>query len=181
MAMSKVLTEQHSKNKTAEKTLGFEVCHIKRPSKTRSMALRAFAKFGCGARPAFAVTRQVGFRCAPAARFCAAAEGAAPVVEDAAPVVGAPSLITPPHIETLADQICVLNLLEASQLNDALKDKLGITDLGVGMPMMAAPDGGAPAAEEAVAEQTEFEVSVRSDVEMNSGDLYLNAYCMRSV
>ena len=137
-------------------------------SKTRSMALRAFAKLGCGARPAFAVTRQVGFRCAPAARFCAAAEGA-------------PSLSTPPHIETLAAQICELNLLEASQLNDALKDKLGIADIGVGMPMMAAPAGGAPAAEEAVAEQTEFEVSVRSDVEMNSGDLYLNAYCMRSV
>ena len=72
------------------------------------------------------------------------------------------SLPTPAHITVLADQICSLNLLEASQLNDVLKDKLGISDVPMGMPMMggaaAAPSGAAAPAEEAVEEQTEFEV-----------------------
>ena len=45
-------------------------------------------------------------------------------------------------------------------MNDALKEKLGISDvgMGMGMPMMAGPGAGAPAAEEAVVEQTEFEI-----------------------
>lgn len=44
-------------------------------------------------------------------------------------------------------------------MNDALKDKLGISDVPMGMPMMGAPaaGGAAPAAEEVV-EQTEFEI-----------------------
>merc|ERR1711865_369491 len=101
-----------------------------------TMACRAMLSRGVRS---FAVTRPGGFRCVAAARFCSA-----PAKE--------PELPIPPYILEIADKICLLNLLEATQLNDALKDKLGISDVPMGMPMMAAP-----AAEEVV-EQTEFEI-----------------------
>merc|ERR1711934_485763 len=69
------------------------------------------------------------------------------------------SLPPPAHITALADQIVALNLLEASQLNDVLKDRLGISDIPMGMPMVGASAASAPdGAAEAVEEKTEFDV-----------------------
>jgi len=61
----------------------------------------------------------------------------------------------------LAETIVNLSLLEASQLNDELKERLGISDMPM-MPMggmaMAPAAGGATAAEEKVEEKTSFDV-----------------------
>merc|ERR1711907_274890 len=60
----------------------------------------------------------------------------------------------------LAEAIVNLNLLEASQLNDVLKERLGISDVAM-MPAAAMPAGGAApaaAAEEAAEEKTSFDV-----------------------
>ena len=73
-----------------------------------------------------------------------------------------------PKIEELADQITALNLIEASQLADCLKEKLGIEDTPMMMGAMpgagvaAGAAGGAPAAEEVVEEKTHFDVKLLS-------------------
>ena len=59
-------------------------------------------------------------------------------------------------INTIADQIQGLTLLEASQLVKLLEEKLGVS-AAAAAPMMAAP-GGAAAAAPAVEEKTEFSV-----------------------
>jgi len=68
-----------------------------------------------------------------------------------------------PKIKALVDEIAGLTLLEASELTDALKERLGITSAMM-MPAGAAPAGGAPAAaapaeeEEKPPEKTTFTV-----------------------
>merc|ERR1712216_55362 len=88
--------------------------------------------------------------------FCAAAEMAAPQEGP-----GMTSTPPPQKVIDLAEQIVSLNLLEASQLNDIIKERLGISDVAM-MPSVAAAPGapGAPAAaaEEAEEEKTSFEV-----------------------
>jgi len=64
-----------------------------------------------------------------------------------------------PEVIKLADQICDLKLIELKHLNDLIKDRLGLPDFGAGMPMMAAPMGGAAAAA-APAEEAEAEAPV---------------------
>eukprot|EP00658_Telonema_sp_P-2_P040088 TRINITY_DN2867_c0_g2_i7.p1 TRINITY_DN2867_c0_g2~~TRINITY_DN2867_c0_g2_i7.p1 ORF type:complete len:225 (+),score=82.89 TRINITY_DN2867_c0_g2_i7:114-788(+) len=100
----------------------------------------------------------VTVRAAPAAvRMCASA-AAAPVLPEESPSIT--DLPVPEHLVALADTIVQLNLLEASQLNDLLKDKLGISDvpMGMGMAMPAAPAAGGSAPVEEVEVQTEFDV-----------------------
>ncbi|EOD14158.1 hypothetical protein EMIHUDRAFT_451880 [Emiliania huxleyi CCMP1516] len=67
-----------------------------------------------------------------------------------------------PKIKDLVDQIASLSLLEAAQLTDALKERLGISDAMMMPAAGAAPAAGAtppPAAEEAAApEKTAFSV-----------------------
>eukprot|EP00656_Telonema_subtile_P043235 TRINITY_DN49620_c0_g1_i2.p1 TRINITY_DN49620_c0_g1~~TRINITY_DN49620_c0_g1_i2.p1 ORF type:complete len:207 (+),score=60.30 TRINITY_DN49620_c0_g1_i2:92-712(+) len=91
-------------------------------------------------------------RAIPAQRWCSTV-----TVPDESPDVT--SFPIPAHVTALAEQIVQLNLLEASQLNDVLKERLGISDVPMGMPMAAGPAAaaGAPVAE-AVEEQTEFEI-----------------------
>ena len=73
-----------------------------------------------------------------------------------------------PKIEELAEQITALNLVEASQLADCLKEKLGIDDSPMMMGAMpgagvaAGGAAGAPAAEEVVEEKTHFDVKLVS-------------------
>ena len=72
-----------------------------------------------------------------------------------------------PKIEELAEQITALNLVEASQLADCLKEKLGIDDTPMmmgAMPagMAAGGAAGAPPAEEVVEEKTHFDVKLVS-------------------
>eukprot|EP00965_Chrysotila_dentata_P190723 6174056-Pleurochrysis_carterae.AAC.2 len=78
----------------------------------------------------------------------------------------APAAPASPKIQELVDQISSLTLLEAAELTDALKEKLGISSAMM-MPMGGAPMAGgaaaAPAAEEApVAEKTAFTVKLES-------------------
>jgi large subunit ribosomal protein L7/L12 len=72
-----------------------------------------------------------------------------------------------PKIVQLIDEICALNLVEASQLADALKDKLGISDAPMmAMPMAGgaiAPGGGAgPEEAEIEEEKTHFSIKLNS-------------------
>src|SRR5438309_9929583 len=60
-------------------------------------------------------------------------------------------------INTIADQIQGLTLLEASQLVKMLEEKLGVSAAAAG-PVMMAAGGGAAAAAPAVEEKTEFNV-----------------------
>src|SRR5208282_1272504 len=60
-------------------------------------------------------------------------------------------------INTIADQIQGLTLLEASQLVKLLEEKLGVS-AAAAAPVMAAGGGGAAAAAPAVEEKTEFTV-----------------------
>merc|ERR1712205_36771 len=68
----------------------------------------------------------------------------------------------PQKVMDLADSIVSLNLLEASQLSDVLKDRLGISDavmmpqMGVAAPSSAPGAGGGE--EEAAEEKTSFDV-----------------------
>ncbi|MDE0114314.1 MAG: 50S ribosomal protein L7/L12 [Albidovulum sp.] len=64
-------------------------------------------------------------------------------------------------LNKIAEEIVGLTLLEAQELKDILKDKYGIEPAAGGAVMMAAPAGGDQAAEEA-AEQTEFNVVLKS-------------------
>lgn len=64
-------------------------------------------------------------------------------------------------LNKLAEEIVGLTLLEAQELKNILKDKYGIEPAAGGAVMMAAPAGGDQAAEEA-AEQTEFNVILKS-------------------
>ncbi|CAE7883910.1 rplL, partial [Symbiodinium sp. KB8] len=78
-----------------------------------------------------------------------------------------------PHIEELAESILKLNLLEASDLADCLKEKLNMDDatflmamggMPSGMAMAVAPEGDAEdegAAAEPVAEKTHFDVVMK--------------------
>ncbi|KAI8073855.1 ribosomal protein L7/L12 C-terminal domain-containing protein [Gongronella butleri] len=68
-----------------------------------------------------------------------------------------------PKIAAIVDQIEGLTLLQTSELVSQLKTRLNITDIAmpVGMPMAAAPGGGAaPAEEEKPAEKTEFNLKI---------------------
>jgi large subunit ribosomal protein L7/L12 len=82
---------------------------------------------------------------------------------DAEPASDRPTSPKDPKVADLVDQIASLSLLEAAELTDALKARLGITTTAVAMPMggggAAAP---AAAAEEAapVAEKTHFTVKL---------------------
>jgi large subunit ribosomal protein L7/L12 len=60
-------------------------------------------------------------------------------------------------INSIADQIQGLTLLEASQLVKLLEEKLGVS-AAAAAPMMAAGGGGAAAAAPAAEEKTEFSV-----------------------
>jgi large subunit ribosomal protein L7/L12 len=60
-------------------------------------------------------------------------------------------------INTIADQIQGLTLLEASQLVKLLEEKLGVS-AAAAAPVMAAGGGGAAAAAPAAEEKTEFSV-----------------------
>ena len=60
-------------------------------------------------------------------------------------------------INTIAEQIQGLTLLEASQLVKLLEEKLGVS-AAAAAPMMVAGGGGAAAAAPAVEEKTEFNV-----------------------
>src|ERR1700679_3447248 len=60
-------------------------------------------------------------------------------------------------INTIADQIQGLTLLEASQLVKLLEEKLGVS-AAAAAPVMAAGSGGAAAAAPAAEEKTEFSV-----------------------
>lgn len=65
-------------------------------------------------------------------------------------------------IEKLVEEIASLTLLEASQLKDALEEKLGVTAATGGGMMMMAPGAVAGAAEaEEEEEQTEFDVILK--------------------
>ncbi|PSC73920.1 Zinc-peroxisomal [Micractinium conductrix] len=76
--------------------------------------------------------------------------------------------ITDPTVLALADQIIGLNLLQVSDLTEILKQRLGISGMPMGMPMMGMPMGAAPpaaAAEPAAAaapveEKTEFSLKL---------------------
>lgn len=59
-------------------------------------------------------------------------------------------------VESIVDQISGMTALELSELKTALEEKFGVTAAApmMGMPMMAAGGGDAPAAEE----KTEFDV-----------------------
>lgn len=70
-----------------------------------------------------------------------------------------------PKIVEIVDEIASLNLLEVADLVTLLKDKLNISDAQLAPAAMAMPAGGAApgaaaAADEPVAEQTEFDVKL---------------------
>ncbi|ORZ21544.1 ribosomal protein L7/L12 C-terminal domain-domain-containing protein [Absidia repens] len=67
-----------------------------------------------------------------------------------------------PKIASIVDQIEGLTLLQTSELVSQLKTRLNIQDIAmpVGVPMAAAPAGGAAAEEEKPAEKTEFNLKI---------------------
>lgn len=73
------------------------------------------------------------------------------------------AVVTSPKVQELVDQISALTLLEAAQLTDALKERLGISSAMMmpAAPMAPVAAGAAPAApaeEEVVPEKTVFTV-----------------------
>ena len=62
--------------------------------------------------------------------------------------------------EALVEQLSGLTVLELVDLVDALKDKWGV-EAAAAMPMVAFAGGGAPAAEAAAEEQSDFTVSIK--------------------
>jgi large subunit ribosomal protein L7/L12 len=62
-------------------------------------------------------------------------------------------------LNAIAEQLVNLTVKEANELADILKEKYGIEPAGGGAVVMAAPVGGGEAA---VAEQTEFDVILKS-------------------
>lgn len=72
-----------------------------------------------------------------------------------------------PHVVAIGDQVLALNMVDAAELMGYLKEKLGVTDDQLIMPMggvaVAGPGAGAGAAEEeapAVEEKTHFELKL---------------------
>jgi len=72
-----------------------------------------------------------------------------------------------PAVEKVVDEVMKLNILQISQLTKELKERLGLPDVPMGMPMggmpmMAASPGGdaGGAAAEPVVEKTEFDVKL---------------------
>lgn len=65
-------------------------------------------------------------------------------------------------LEKLAEDIVGLTLLEAQELKTILKDKYGIEPAAGAAVMMAGPGGGDAGEAEAVEEQTEFNVILKS-------------------
>ncbi len=67
-------------------------------------------------------------------------------------------------LNTIADQISALTLMEASELVKMLEDKLGVSaaaPVAVAAPGMGAPGAGGAAAAPAAEEKTEFDVILR--------------------
>ncbi|KAA8493371.1 50S ribosomal protein L7/L12 [Porphyridium purpureum] len=101
-------------------------------------------------------------------QFCADAVAAAPAA------AAAPGGEISPKVEKLLDQVLQLNMIEVKQLSAALKEKLGLSDMPMGMSMpMGMPMGGmmpgasgagaaAPAEAEKPAEKTSFNVVLAS-------------------
>ncbi|MEL6977154.1 MAG: 50S ribosomal protein L7/L12 [Pseudomonadota bacterium] len=61
-------------------------------------------------------------------------------------------------LDTLAENLANLTLIQATQLKDILKDKYGIEPAAGGAVMMAGPAAGADGGADAAEEKTEFDV-----------------------
>jgi large subunit ribosomal protein L7/L12 len=65
------------------------------------------------------------------------------------------------EIKEIGDKIVALNLMQAKELGDYLKDVHGIEPAGGGAVMVAGPAGGAGGGEEAAEEKTSFDVVLK--------------------
>ena len=133
-----------------------ELCDAAKMSATRAAATLLRGGAGRAGPSLLPLPRALALRgpLGAARRFCATEAAAAPLS---------------PKVQQLVDEIAGLTLLEASELTEALKEKLGITT-AMAMPMPAAgaaPAAGgggaaaAPAAEEAPAAEAKTHFTVK--------------------